>query len=100
MQTVAVLNNSEEDIGLVPTLLPGLKRLWFDITTRKEYEMDEMELTLAEKQSKRVEAYSKVTFSSLIGVTVKYAWTRAWANRDIERMAERLDLALLGKQSL
>ena len=56
MQTVAVLNNSEEDIGLVPTLLPGLKRLWFDFTTRKEHEMDEMELTLAEKQSKRVEA--------------------------------------------
>lgn len=95
---MAVLKNSEEDIGLVATLLPGLKRLWFDIETRKEYNTSVTELTLAEKQSKLVEAYSKIKFPSLIGVTVAYAWT--WANGDDEGMEERLKLALLDKQSL
>lgn len=53
MQTVAVLENWEADIGLVLMLLPGLKRLWFDI----DESMYDFEKGMATRKSRRVKAF-------------------------------------------
>jgi len=86
-----VLNNWESDIGLVPTLLPGLKRLWFDIETKEKYYGTD--LTLADKHAESVKAYSQIKFSSLVGANVTFARV----NKDDQGLEERLERALLGK---
>lgn len=97
MQTVAMLRNPEEGIRLVPALLPGLKRLWFDVEVRTVYDWNSTKLTPAEEQSKLLEAYHQTEFSSLIGVTLENVWTWGKGKDDME---EYLELALLGKRSL
>lgn len=91
MHTVAVLRAWAADIGLVFELLPGLKRLWYDVYIMAYDPF----LTLAANQSKLVETYSHVKFPSLIGVTVKHQ--DPIAAKD-EGMEERLELALLNKK--
>jgi hypothetical protein len=92
MHTVAVLRNPEEDLGLVSELLPGLKRLWFGISIGGYHRG----MTFAVSQSKRMEAYSQIELSHLVGVTIEYDGPAA----DDGGMEERLELALLGKRSL
>ena len=91
MHTVAVLRNLEAEIEVVPDLLPGLKRLWFDI----DFGEDHPGLSLAASQFRRVEAYSRVELSHLVGVTVRFVGGTA----EDEGMDERLELALLSKQA-
>ena len=94
MHTVAIMKNWEYFIGFVPQLLPGLKRLWFETNRRMNYDKQDR----ATKQRNRVKLYSQVEFPSLIGVTVNHA-PDSIKDGD-EGMDERLELALLGKQSL
>jgi hypothetical protein len=89
MRTMAVFNNRELDIGLVAELLPGLKRLWFDIGDRRPG------TNLAARQPEVVQAYSQTELSSLVGVDVSYSWVRA----ENKGLKERLEGALLDKQS-
>jgi hypothetical protein len=70
-------------------LLPGLKRLWFDIDSVNYHPG----LSTAAIQSERVEAYSQIEFPHLVGVTVRHT-RRTASEKDME---ERLELALLGK---
>jgi hypothetical protein len=92
MHTVAVLRSLDEEIELVPKLLPGLKRLWFDVL----FDGHDPDLNLAASRSKRAEQYLKAGFSRLVGAKVRFHEFNA---RD-EGMEERLELALLGKQAL
>jgi len=94
MHTVAVLRNWEAEIELVPKLLPGLKRLWFEAVK----EAFDSKQSLAKRQSKRVKAFSRIKCQNLIGVSVNYAWT--FPDGEDEGMEERLELALLSKRSL
>jgi len=94
MHTVAVLKNWERDVELIPTVLPGLKRLWFDVNKAPSHKAS----TLASRQSKVVETFSQIKLPSLIGVTVNYRCT--WIpGEDEKSIEERLELALLGNQS-
>lgn len=71
MHTVAVLKNWEAEIEPIPTLLPGLKRLWF-VAIEEAYNSKQ---TLAKRQSKHVKAFSQIECHNLIGVTVNYVLT-------------------------
>lgn len=93
MHTVAVLQSWKADIELVPTLLPGLKRLWFNIDDATH----DPNRSVVANQSRLVEAFSRVKFTSLIGATVRLGWY--WSYEEDERMEERLELALLGNHS-
>jgi len=91
MQTVAVLENWEADIGLVLMLLPGLKRLWFDI----DESMYDFEKGMATRKSRRVKAFSLIKFPNLVGATVNFDWKLFNFNGEDEGMEERLEHALL-----
>lgn len=91
MNTVAVLGNLEEEIECVSDLLPGLKRLWFDI----DFGSYHSGLSLAASQAKCVEAYSQIELPCLVGVTVRFTEL----NTRNEGIEERLELALLSRQA-
>lgn len=94
MHTVAVLKNWEAEIEPIPTLLPGLKRLWFE-AIEEAYNSKQ---TLAKRQSKRVKAFSRIKFPNLIGVAVDFDWK--FTDGEDEGMEECLEHARLDKQPL
>jgi hypothetical protein len=92
MQTIAIFNNHEGDIGMVAELLPGLKRLWFDIEFQNS---GGPQKTSATRHYELVEAYKKVELPKLIGVDVTYARR----TKEDEGLEERLEHALLDNNS-
>lgn len=69
-------------------LLPGLKRLWFDIDERTY----DFEKEMATRQSRRVKAFSLTKFPNLVGATINFDWK--FTNEEDEGMEERLEHAL------